>query len=69
MLLSFKLLVRNNQVKIDNNLITYVEVNLATVPNFIFMKAISRFLILIILGNYKSNIAKVLRHIFFFTIC
>lgn len=61
----FKLLVGHSQTKSDKNLISYVQAGLATASNFTLVKAVSRFLIFIMLGSYKSNVAKVLERTFY----
>lgn len=66
-LLNFKLLVRHNQAKSDKNLINYIQAKLAITFNFTPANAIFRFLIFIILDNYKLNVAKILEFTFYFT--
>lgn len=62
--LNFKLLIRYNQVKIDENFINYVWYRLAIIFNFMFIISTFKFLLYIIFSSYKLNAIKVLKFIF-----
>lgn len=59
-------MVGHNQAKNDKNLINYIWVKLINTPNFMFANVISRFVVVTMLGNYKLNIVKVSKFIFYF---
>lgn len=59
-LLNFKLLIRHSQAKSDRNLISQIYPGLTITTYSTATNAVLRSFILSILGNYKSNITKVL---------
>lgn len=58
-------MINHSQAKSDDTLTDHVGNRLATAPNSTLAQAASQFLVLTILGSYKSNIAKVLKCTFY----
>ena len=64
-LLNFKLLIGHSQAKDDDVLTGHIRDGLVTAPNSTPAQAASTFLVLITPGNYKSNVTKVFKRIFY----